>query len=119
MSNHPAVRHFLSLKLGGSDEHRIAIAMAAIYSAQRGFRVDDQQYYKGLPTEPDLVISRREKMRDGPRIREVLFRYRVEVIAAHDPVPDGKDKSYDDVLKINISGLTLDEIWNLVRRVIP
>ena len=117
--SHPGVRHFLSLKLGGSDEHRIAIAMAAIYAAQRGFRVDDQQYYKGLPTEPDLVISRREKLRDGARIRDVPFRFRVEVVDTHDPIPDGKDKSYDDVLKINISGLTLDEIWKLVQRVIP
>src|SRR6266699_5234932 len=111
----PDVRHFLSLKVGGSNEHRIAQCMAAIWSTQQGWRVESQENYRGLPTEPDLVISRRDKIRDGARIREIPLRYRIEIIGTHDPIPDGIDKSYDEVLKIHIANLTLDEIWREVR----
>src|SRR5947208_17024369 len=119
MSSRPDVRHFISLKVGGSDEHRIAQCMAAIYASQRGWRVEGQENYKGLPSEPDLVISKRDKIRDGARIREIPIRYRIEVVSTHDPVPSGRDPSYDDVLKIFIGDMKPTEIWEEVRRVLP
>lgn len=93
--------------------------MAAIVAAAKGWAVERQDYYKGLPTEPDLVIRREETMIDGPRRKKMVLRYRVEVVATHDPLPDGRDPQYDDVLKIDISGKDMNQIFAEAMRMIP
>ena len=94
--------HIFHLKLGGGIRHRLAICAYAIVAAKNGWR--------GLPTDrfgnegeiPDLIIEREDRIHEGARRRNVKFRYRVEIIDTHDPVPDYKpgDGGYQDCIKV-------------------
>lgn len=97
------------IRLGGHDRHKLAICAMAITASNHGYKVEDMTFYRPGQTGevPDLVINRREKMRDGPKKYEQTFRYRVEIIDSNDPVPNPKASllmGFDDVVKVLLKG---------------
>src|SRR3990172_2535216 len=101
-------KYIFHLNLGGGDRHAIAIAAWAWMLTKEGFRVDRMDNYltkfEGAEV-PDLVFSRTDRMRAGPRSWNATVRYRGEVVDTHDPVHDwkpGKD-GFDDCVKLQLA----------------
>lgn len=96
----------LHLKLGGGTRHRTVCAVLGALAPLRGWRVDDFTAYRPQEGQqlPDLVISKTEKVHDGPRIIRKDYRYRIEVIDTHDPIPDGNPGfGFNGVVKVLIA----------------
>ena len=104
MSYEP-LRSVIHKKVGGGDLHAHIILIYTHLAQKRGYRVDDDT--KFLPQAgmelPDAVLSRTDKVHEGARIVRKTWRYRVEVIDTHDPIPDGAGLlkgGYDGVFKL-------------------
>jgi hypothetical protein len=96
----------LRLKIGGGTRHRIVCAALGALALERGWRVDDFTAYRPQEGQvlPDLVISKSEKVHQGARIVRKDYRYRIEVIDSHDPIPDGNPGfGFNGVVKVLVS----------------
>ena len=113
-----AVKQTIHIKLGGGMQHRLGIVIAAEVATRKGYKVEDMTTWRGQDMEPDLVIVRRDRVPTGTGDGRGTvggswrtFRYRVEVIDTHDPVPDWDPKGgFDEVIKINVGDKDLNGI---------
>ena len=103
---HEPIRSIIHKKVGGGPLHAHIILIYTHMALQKGYRVeDDTKVMPQLGMElPDVVITKTEKVHDGARIVRKTWRYRVEVIDTHDPVPDGSLRGgYDGLFKLFVS----------------
>ena len=119
--SHQSVTHLFHLSVNGGEKHRFAILLAAEIAAGKGWKVHDMTAYTQAPFRPDLIISKRDKMLAGPHRSDKTITFWLDVVDSHDPRTDWRKKNLpcDDVLIVDISGLTLDDIADAIRRTIP
>lgn len=114
-------RATMKLSVNGGPFHRRCIALVAEIALEKGWSVRDPSYLRGEGPQPDFIISRDARFQDGAKRHNGTQIYFVEIVHHHDPRPGWTEAGYHhaDVLPLNVSGLTLDQVAELAEARIP
>src|SRR3990167_573659 len=104
------VTHLLKLSVKGGEDHKLAIAEAAVLFADAGYRVHDMTVWQDSPYRPDLIISKMDKFvtATGNMVNKTQT-YWVEIVDSSMP-PRDFVKTPNPIIRIDIGGChTADE----------
>lgn len=116
---HENVTHLLRIATAGGEDHKLAIAEAAVLFADAGYRVSDMTAYTTSPYRPDLIVSKSDRFIDGAHRKTVTVTSWIEIVDSSMP-PRDFVKVPGQLIRIDIGDCkNADERIKKIRNAIP
>ena len=114
-----AVTHLLKVAVNGGEDHKLAIAEAAVLYADSGYRVHDTTILQASPYRPDLIVSKTDRFISGAHRKTMMETYWIEIVDSSMP-PRDFVKLPNPIIRIDIGKCKdANERIEKIRRSVP